>query len=108
MEPQTCAHQVLSQIASLVGIDLSARIIEELVFNKGAELRIPIVICACDDLLRQVRVIFPATGAKGAVGTLELRTCGFRIVNAHPRAGIRLESRFAGDDERSTPDVSIS
>src|SRR4029077_11520924 len=99
MEPQTSAHQVLSQIATLVGIDLSARIVEELIFNKGAELRIPIVICAGNNLPRQVRVISSSTCAKGTVGPLELRTCGFRVVNADPRAGIRLES-----SKRESPD----
>ncbi len=38
MEPQTCANQVLPQIATLVSIDLGARIIEVVVFDKGAEL----------------------------------------------------------------------
>ena len=44
MEPQTRANQLLPQIAILIRIDLGARIIEVLVFNKGAEPRIPIVI----------------------------------------------------------------
>ena len=56
MEPQARANQVLSQIASLIGIDLGARIIEEVVFDEGAELRSPIVICPCNNLPRQVRV----------------------------------------------------
>jgi hypothetical protein len=38
MEPQTCANQVLSQIATLIGIDLGARIVEVVVFDEGAEL----------------------------------------------------------------------
>jgi mannitol-1-phosphate/altronate dehydrogenase len=56
MEPQTRANQLLPQIATLIGIDLSARIIEELIFKKRAELRSPIVICPCNNLPRQVRV----------------------------------------------------
>jgi hypothetical protein len=44
MEPHTRAHQVLPQIAILTGIDLGARIVQEVVFNEGAELRSPIVI----------------------------------------------------------------
>ena len=44
MEPQTCANQMLAQIATLIGIDLGARIIEVVVFNEGAELRSEIVI----------------------------------------------------------------
>ena len=92
MEPQSRANQLLPQIATLIGIDLSARIIEELIFKKRAELRIPIVVCACDDLPREVRVIFSSACAKSTVGPLELRTCGFRIVNADPRSDIWLES----------------
>src|SRR4029077_14858646 len=48
---------------------------------------------------REVRVISSSAAAKGTVGPLELRTCGFRIVNADPRAGIRLES-----SKRESPD----
>ena len=44
MEPQTCANQMLAQIATLIGIDLGARIIEVVVFNESAELRSEIVI----------------------------------------------------------------
>jgi hypothetical protein len=108
MEPQTRANQLLPQIATLIGIDLGARIIEELIFKKRAELRIPIVICACDHLPPEVRVTSPSAGVKAAAGSADVDTRGFRIVNAHPRPDIRLESRFAGDDERSTPDMSIS
>ena len=73
MEPQTCANQVLPQIATLVSIDLGARIIEVVVFDKGAELGIPIIICACDHLPREVRVICPSATVKGATG--EFRSC---------------------------------
>jgi len=99
MEPQTRAHQLLPQIATLIGIDLGARIIEELVFNKRAELRIPIVICAGNNLPREVRVTSTSARVKGTVGTLELRTRGFRIINANPRSDIRLES-----SKRESPD----
>ena len=44
VESDTRANQLLVQITILSGIDLGARILEELVFNKGAELRGPIVI----------------------------------------------------------------
>ncbi len=73
MEPQARANQVLSQIASLIGIDLGARIIGEVVFDEGAELRSPIVICAGNNLPRQVRVICPSAAVKGATG--EFRSC---------------------------------
>ena len=52
MEAHTRANQLLPEFATLTGIDLGARIIEEAVFDKGAELRIPVVICACDYLPR--------------------------------------------------------
>ncbi len=60
---------MLPEIATLIGFDLGARIIEVVVFNKGAELRIPIVICACDDLPREIRVTLPSAAVKGATGT---------------------------------------
>src|SRR5438552_3604054 len=91
MEPQTCANQVLAQIATLIGIDLGARIIEVVVFNEGAELRGPIVICACDDLPREVRVTSSSAAVKGATGTGDVDARGFRIVNADPGPGIGLE-----------------
>ena len=44
VEPNTGAYQVLPKIAILPGIDLSARVVEKVVFDKSAELRGPIVI----------------------------------------------------------------
>src|SRR6266487_5921609 len=92
MEPQTCANQVLPQIATLIGFDLGARIIEVVVFDEGAELRSPIVICACNNLPCQVRVTFPSAAVKGTTGTGNVDARGFRKVNADPGPGIRLES----------------
>ena len=83
MEPQTRANQLLPQIATLIGIDLGARIIEELIFKKRAELRIPIVICAGNNLPREVRVTSSSARVKGAMRALELGTCGFGIVDTH-------------------------
>src|SRR4030095_11015073 len=54
-ETNTGANQVLPQIATLVGIDLGARVIEVVVFNKSTKVRIEKVICAGDHLPRQVR-----------------------------------------------------
>jgi hypothetical protein len=68
MEPQARANQVLLQIASLIRIDLGARINEEVVFNEGAELRSPIVICAGNNLPRQVRVTSSSARVKSATG----------------------------------------
>src|SRR5437867_13309617 len=92
MDPHARAQQLLSQIATLIGIDLSARIIEELVFDKGAKLRIPIVICTGNNLPREVCVTSSSARVKSAAGALELSTRRFCIVNANPRADIRLES----------------
>ena len=74
MEPQTCANQVLPQIATLVSIDLGARIIEVVVFDEGAELRIPIVVGACDNLPGKVGMICASAGAKAAAGRAEVET----------------------------------
>jgi hypothetical protein len=55
--PDTGAHQVLPQIATLVRVDLGTCIVEVVVFDKRAPLGIEKVICASDDLPRQVCVI---------------------------------------------------
>src|SRR5437762_8254810 len=91
MEPQARANQLLPQIASFIGIDLGARIIEEVVFNEGAELRSPIVICASNNLPREVRVTSSSAAVKGATGTGDVDARGFGIVNADPGPGIGLE-----------------
>lgn len=54
MESQARANQMLPQIATLVGFDLGARIIQELVFNKRAELGSEIVIAAGNNLPGEV------------------------------------------------------
>src|SRR5437773_12175601 len=92
MEPQARANQLLPQIASFIGIDLGARIIEEVVLNAGAELRSPIVICAGNNLPREVCVTFSSARVKGAATRLQLGTSGLRIVNAKCGADIGLES----------------
>jgi hypothetical protein len=91
MEAQARTNQVLPQIATLTRIDLAARIVEVVVFDKGAELRIPIVICACDYLPRKIRVVFPSASTKGAARSSDVDTCRFGIVNAEPAPDIRLE-----------------
>src|SRR6266480_6092335 len=92
MEPQTRANQVLPQIATFIGIDLGARIIEVMVLEKGAELGSEIVICAGNNLPGQVRVTLPSAAVKGATGTGDVDAGGFRKVNADPSPDIRLES----------------
>src|SRR5437667_11781094 len=103
MEPQARANQLLPQIASFIGIDLGARIIEELVFNEGAELRSPIVICAGNNLPREVRMTSSSARGKGAMRPLELGTSGLRKVNANPVPDRRREScKFESYDELSS------
>ena len=95
MESQTSANQLLPQIAGLTGIDLRARIIEVLIFNKRAELRSPIVICAGNNLPREVGMTLPSTSVDGdsaGYGVYDLDPRRFRVVNAKAAAGIRLES----------------
>jgi hypothetical protein len=43
-ESNTRAYEVLPQIPSLAGLDLGARVIEVVIFNKRAEVRIEKVI----------------------------------------------------------------
>lgn len=54
MESQARANQMLPQIVTLVGFDLGARIIQELIFNKRAEFWSEIVICAGNNLPGEV------------------------------------------------------
>jgi hypothetical protein len=70
VEPDTSADQMLAQIkGGNMHFDTAAReevapgracksrrVIEIVVFDEGAELRGPIVVCARDDLPRQIRV----------------------------------------------------
>src|SRR6476646_12158218 len=85
---------MLTQYATLPGIDLGALVLEELVFNKRAELGGPIIICAGNNLPREVRVISPPASVDGdsaGIGVCELGARRFRIIDADPGAGIRLE-----------------
>src|SRR6266853_6929064 len=98
MEPHTRANQVLPQIAALISFDLAARIIEVVIFNKGAELGSPIVISAANDLPREVGVTCPPASVDWdntghGVHNLDPRRLG--IVNANAAAGIRLKSLVA-------------
>src|SRR5204862_918812 len=60
--------------------------------DEGAELRGPIVVGAGDDLPGEIIVALTSAGAKAAARRAEVETRGFRIINADPRTGIRLES----------------
>jgi len=91
MEAETRANQLLAQIATLIGVDLCAGIIEVVVLDEGAELGIPIVIRAREYLPGQIGMACASAGAKTAARRAEVETRGFRIVNADPRTGIRLE-----------------
>ena len=86
---------MLSQIPILPGIDLGAGIVEELVFNKGAELWGPIVICAGNNLPRQIRMTSSPASVdwdSTSYGIYDLGPRRFGIVNADARADVRLES----------------
>src|SRR5436190_16225120 len=82
---------MLAQIAIAARIDLSASIIKVMVFDKRAELRRPIVVCSCDNLPGEVRMIFPSAGAEVSVRAAEIESCGFGIINANASAGVRLK-----------------
>ena len=101
-EPDTGTHQVLTQIATLVGIDLGARVIEVVVFDKRAPLVIKEVIRPGDNLPRQVRMTCPPASVDWDstgywIPNLDPRRFG--IVNADPAARIRLKS-----SKRESPD----
>src|SRR6266480_2819913 len=102
MEPHAGANQMLPQIATLIRIDLGARIIEVVVFDKSGELRGPIVICACDHLPREVRVTFAPASVEYEItsfGVHNVDPCRFGIVNADSAPDIRLEF-----SKRESPD----
>ena len=100
METQAGAYQMLPQIATLIGIDLGARIIEVVVFDKGAELRSPIVVCACDDLPGEVRMTSPSTVAEASMRAGEVEPGRFGIVNADACADVCLKpSKCESPDE---------
>ena len=91
----TGANQVLPQIATLVRVELGARVSEVVVFDKRAHVRIEKVICAGDHLPRKVRMTFPPASVDRDLTSYrvpDLDTCRFGIINADPAAGIRLES----------------
>jgi hypothetical protein len=96
---------VLPQIATLVGIELGARVIEVVVFDKRAHVRIEKVICAGDHLPRQVRMTFPPASVDWDLtshGVPNLDARRFSVINADAGAGIRLEflvSRRESQDE---------
>ncbi len=102
VETEASPNQVLPQIATLIRIDLGARIIEVVVFDEGADLGGPIVICACDHLPGEVRVISPSASVEYGItgfGVHNVDPCGFGIVNADSAPDIRLES-----SKRESPD----
>src|SRR5436309_144506 len=91
MESNTGTNQMLTQIPALSGIDLGARIIEIVVFNKCADLRRPIIIAACDDLPGEVGMTLPSACAEVAVRAAEVQPRRFGIVNADACAYVRLK-----------------
>src|SRR5262249_10076955 len=81
-------------IATLVGIDLGARVIEVVVFDKRGPLLIEKVIRAGNHVPRQVRMTLPPASVyrrSASCWILNLHARRFCIVNADPGSGIRLE-----------------
>src|SRR3954469_20674762 len=94
MESNTRTDEVLPQIAILSSINLGAGIIEEFIFDKSAELGIPIVIAARDDLPRKVCVTFASASVDwntAGYGVPNLDPRGFGIVTTDSGAHVRLE-----------------
>ena len=75
---------MLPQIAIFISIELGACILEELVFDKRAELGSPIVICAGNNLPGEVCMTLPPAGAKVTERCTDVDTRGFRIVMPTP------------------------
>ena len=95
-ETDAGADQVLAQSAVLACIPLSARILEEFILDKRADFGREKVIGTSNYIPRQVRVTCPAASAEGfAVGSCEIETSEFRVVNADSTADIRLEPLIA-------------
>ena len=92
MEPHTGANQVLSEIPTLAGFELSARVIEVVVFDKSAELRVPIIICAGYDLPRKIGMACATTCAEVAASVMKIEPGRFRIIDTDTSAYVGLES----------------
>src|SRR5439155_23614328 len=81
-------------IAVFVGIDLGARIIEEFILDKGADIGREKVIGTGNHIERQICVTLSAASVNwdsAGYGVYDLGARGLRIVNADPRTDIRLE-----------------
>ena len=91
MESQASADQVLPQVSTLAGFELRACVIEIVIFDKSAELRIPIVIRAGDNLPRKVSMALPAACPEAAASAIKIESGGFRIIDADTGADVGLE-----------------
>jgi hypothetical protein len=63
---------MLAQIPIAARIDLSASIVEVMVFDERAELGRPIIVCPCKNLSGEVCVTFPSAGAEVSVRAAEI------------------------------------
>src|SRR6478672_3141821 len=109
MEPQAGANQVLSEVSILVGFELSARVIEVVVFDKSAELRIPIIICAGYDLPRKISMACATTCAEVAARAMKIEPGRFRIIDTDTSAHVGLEpakSEFRNQVRHKCPGVN--
>ena len=82
---------MLAQIATGPGINLGARIIKIMVFDKRAELGRPIVVRARDDLPGEVRMTCASAGAEASIRAAAVDPGGFGKVNADACAGVWLK-----------------
>src|SRR5450759_656856 len=92
MQPETGVEQMLPQVAILASVNLAVCVVEIVVFDKAAELRVPIVIGAGKHLPGEVRVVFPSAVIKHMCGCVDFNINRLRIITADPSPGIRLES----------------
>jgi len=92
VEPHTRSNQVLSKVPTFARFELSACVIEIVVFDKSAEFRIPIVIRAGDDLPRKIGMACATACAEVAARAMKIESGGFRIVDADTSADVGLKS----------------
>jgi len=82
---------MLAQIATGPRINLGARVIKIMVFDKRAELRRPIVVRARDDLPGEVRMTCASAGAEASIRAGAVEPGGFGKVNADASADVWLK-----------------
>ena len=92
VEPHPGADKVLPQIPTFTRFELGTRVIEIVVFEESAPLRIPIVIRPGNYLPGKIGMACPAARAEVAASAVEIKPSRFRIVNSDTAADVGLES----------------